>query len=60
MGQWLKTQSFNIHLHSNGVAHVLPVTGHAGESETARVVLWLGTRRTKKTRLDTEERTDAG
>lgn len=55
-----KDSIINIHLHSNGVTHILPVTGHTGESETTRVVLWLATLLTKKTRLDTEERTDAG
>lgn len=55
-----KDSIINIHLHSNGVTHILLVTGHTGESETTRVVLWLATLLTKKTRLDTEERTDAG
>lgn len=55
-----KDSIINIHLHSNGVTHILLVTGRTGESETTRVVLWLATLLTKKTRLDTEERTDAG
>lgn len=59
-GSMAKDSVFNIHLHSNGITHILLVTGHAGESEMTRVVLRLATLLAKKTRLDTEERVDAG
>lgn len=55
-GSRAKDSVFNIYLHSNGITHILLVTGHAGESEMTRVVLRLATLLAKKTRLDTEER----